>query len=94
MKIVLAILAGLVWGAAAAAANIALTKRSVKKQTTSAILTGSILRTAVDIAALAAIFLLRNVLPFDYRLMLVGTAASLSILTIVAAFKIAHGTEE
>jgi len=40
----------------------------------------------VDIAALVAIVLLRNILPFSYEIALVCTIIALSVLTIVFLF--------
>ena len=89
MNLVLGVLAGLLWGAAAAALNMRISKKALAKGETNALLASNLGRSAVDIAALAVVFLLRNVLPFSYEAMLVGTAVSLSLLTILFAFRIA-----
>ena len=45
---------------------------------------------AVDIAVLAIVYLLRKALPFSYEAMLIGTAATLSIVTIIFSYSIAN----
>ena len=66
MSIALAVLAGLVWGALAALLGGVITRRSLVKNSTSAVLIGNFLRTLTDLAALGLVFLLRKILPFDY----------------------------
>ena len=90
MSIFLAILAGLVWGAAAALLGGVITRRSLAKNTNGALLAGNFLRTLVDLAALGLVFLLRKLLPFDYTWMLVATAVALSLSTILISFRIAR----
>ena len=89
MNLVLGVLAGLLWGAAAAAVNMGISKKALAKGSTNVLLAANLGRTAVDIAALASVFLLRKLLPFSYEAMLVGTAISLSLLTILFAFRMA-----
>ena len=91
MKYVVGALAGLVWGALAALLNGYIMKKALDKASDKAMLLSNALRLAVDIAALGSVFLLRNVLPFSFETALVGTAASMSILMIVFAYKMAAG---
>ena len=53
------------------------------------VMVSGVLRTAVDIAALASIFLLRVYLPFDYTYSLIAAAVAMSIGTIIFTFRLA-----
>jgi len=85
----LAVLAGAVWGVLVALLNMAIMKRCLHKNTNSAIMIGNLARTLLDLAAMAAVFLLRDVLPLPYVFVLVGTAAGLSITTIICSYRLA-----
>ena len=87
MKTVLAVLLGLIWGAAAALVNAKISADALRKNSSSAIRTASAGRMAVDAAALGLVFLLRGVLPLPYEVVLVATAVSLSLFTIVLAYR-------
>lgn len=89
MSIVYAVLAGLAWGAAAAAVNGLITKKGLSKDSNNMVMVSGVLRTAVDIAALASIFLLRVYLPFDYTYSLIAAAVAMSIGTIIFTFRLA-----
>ena len=89
MKYAFAILAGLVWGLLAALLGGVITRRALAKNTNGALMVGNLLRTIVDLAALGLIFVLRNVLPFDWRWMMIATVAALSIGLIVISFRLA-----
>lgn len=91
MKYVIGALVGLVWGALAALLNAYITKKALDKASDKAMLLSNALRLAVDVVALGSVFLLRNVLPFSFEAALVGTAASMSLLMIVFAYKMAAG---
>lgn len=91
MNYVLAVLLGAVWGVLAGLFNGLITRRALRKQNDKALLEANLARSAVDIAALAAVFLLRERLPLPYTFVLVGTAAGLSITTIVISYRIAGG---
>ncbi len=91
MKYLIGALVGLVWGALAALLNGYITKKALDKSNDKAMLLSNALRLVVDVVALGSVFLLRNVLPFSFEAALVGTAASLSILMIVFAYKMAAG---
>ncbi len=88
MDILPGVLAGLVWGALAALLNGAISKSCMKKNTATAMMAANTARMAVDIAALAAVFLLRRRLPFRYEAALIGTAIALSVVTIVVTFRL------
>lgn len=89
MKYLFGALLGLVWGAGAAILSAAVTGHFVKKQNVAMILAGNIIRFFVDVAALGMCLLLRNSEGISFYTAIVGTAASLSILTIIFAYKMA-----
>ncbi len=91
MSYVLAVLVGAVWGAAVGLVNMLIMRRALKKQKDKALLGANVLRTALDLAAFAAVFLLRELLPLPYTFVLVGTALGLSMTTIVYSFRLAGG---
>ena len=88
MKIVIGALCGLIWGAAAALLNFAISKRSIMKNNTTALMGASIGRIAVDFAALGLVFLLRKALPFPFEVTMVATAIAMSLVTIVCAYRL------
>ena len=94
MKIVFAVLLGLIWGAAAALVNSKISAAALKKNTGSAIQAASVSRMAVDIAALGLVFLLRKVLPLPFEVLLIATAVSLSLMTILLAFRMSRALKE
>lgn len=87
MKVLIGALAGLLWGAAAAFLNARVSAAIMKKETVQAAMAANFARLAVDIAALAAVLLLRGVLPFPYEPALIGAAVSLSTFTLINAFR-------
>lgn len=78
---------GLIWGAAIGLLNYQITKASLKKDKTAALMGANMLRSLIDLLALGLVFLLRKVLPFSFEATLVATAVGLSIMTIVLAYK-------
>ena len=66
-----------------------ITRRALARNSNGALIAGNLLRMLVDLAALGLIFLLRNLLPFDWRWMMIATVAALSIGLIVISFRIA-----
>ena len=85
----LGVLLGLVWGAAAAILNAAIMKHFLKKQNTAMMMASNIIRLFVDILALGTCLLLRSSESVSFYTAIVGTAVSLSILTIIFTFKLA-----
>jgi len=83
---VFAVLFGIVWGAAVAFVNSRIAKKALDKKDVKAAKTARRIQMLVDIAALVAIVLLRNILPFSYEIALVCTIIALSVLTIVFLF--------
>lgn len=81
------VLIGLAWGAAAALLNAKITKHFLSKNSPSAMLAANLLHVLVDITAMAAALLLRMTESISFYTAIVGTAVSLSMLTIYFAFK-------
>ncbi len=90
MRMALGILAGVVWGALAALLNARITRRALEKNNTRAMMNANLLRTGVDLLALAAVFFLRRLLPFSFEAMLVATAVTLSLLTMLLAYRMSR----
>lgn len=89
MNILISIFVGIAWGALGAFLNISITRSAVKKKTDRAVVVSSVCRMAVNIAWLTAVVLTRELIPTDYRFVLVGTAISLSLSTIIMSFALA-----
>lgn len=73
---------GFAFGALAAFGNAQITRRSVEKGSTNAIMAGSLLRMLVNIAALAVVYFTRNLVPLPFYGTIIGTAAGLSLVGI------------
>ena len=89
MTFVWGALAGILWGALAGFLNASISKRALSKNSANALLVSNLIRMAVDLAALGAVFLARKLLPFSADAMLIATAISLSVVTMVFAFRLA-----
>ena len=87
-------LAGLVFGLAVAWCNMLLTKRSMQKQDASAIMGVNVLRQVINIAALALVFLLRNVIPLPVYGTLIGTALGLSVGNVLFVWLLTKKMEQ
>ena len=88
MKYVIGAVIGLLWGALVAWLNSRINKKAMEKNSAKAMMAASLARTAIDIAALGLVFLLRNVLPGNFEATIVGTAASLGLLTVYFAYRL------
>lgn len=89
MTIVLSVLAGLVWGGLFGLLNARITKKIASgDQKQLAVL--SLVRTLVDVAALAAVYFARDLLPLRFEIVLIATAVALSLIGIAAAFRTAR----
>ena len=89
MKYVIGAAVGLLWGAVIAWLNSRISKRAIAKNSTGAIMTANLCRSALDIVGLGVVFLLRKALPFSFEATIVGTAVALGMLTVVFAFQLA-----
>ena len=94
MKYVIGAVVGLLWGTLVAWLNAGVNKRAIQKNSTKAMLMANFGRAAIDIAALGVIFLLRKVLPFNFEATIVGTAASLGLLTVYFAYRLSKPEEQ
>lgn len=90
MKYAIGAVAGLLWGALAAFINSRITKSALAKGTQNAVMSMNVAHMAVDIVALAVVFLLRSLLPFSFEAALIATAAGLSLVNIVFTYKISY----
>ena len=90
MKYVIGAVIGLLWGTLVAWLNFRINKAAIAKNSTKAMMGASMGRTAIDIAALGLVFLLRNVLPGSFEATIMGTAASLGLLTVFFAFQLSR----
>lgn len=88
MIIFLSILAGLVWGALFGLISAVITKKIASGDGR---LVGALsgVRLLVDLAALAAVYFTRELLPLRFEYTLIATAIALSLVSIVAAFRTA-----
>ena len=73
---------GFAFGALVAFGNAQITQRAVEKDSTNAVMAGSMLRMLVNIAALAVVYFTRNLLPLPFYGTIIGTAAGLSLVGI------------
>lgn len=71
---------GFAFGALVAFGNAQITRRAVEKNSTNAVMAGSMLRMLVNIAALAVVYFTRNLLPLPFYGTIIGTAAGLSLV--------------
>ena len=85
---VLSVLAGLVWGGLFGMVNILITKK-IAAGSAGKLNAMSLLRTLVDLAALAVVYFVRDLLPLRFEIVLIATAVTLSLVGIVSAFRIA-----
>lgn len=73
---------GFALGALVAFANMCITRRAVRKNSTNAMMAASMLRMLLNIAALAAVYFTRNLLPLPFYGTIIGTALGLSLVGI------------
>ncbi len=80
--------AGLVWGTLFGLIGARVTKK-MASGSEKEISSMSLVRTVMDVIALAAVYFTRNLLPLRFEVTLVSTAVALTLIGIVAAFRIA-----
>lgn len=88
MKIVLGFIVGLLWGAAASGIISVIGKRCAAKNTPEAVTTYARASGLIGLVSVLIIFLFRNIIPLNNLAMIMGTAISLSSLSIIFALKI------
>lgn len=93
MQIVYSVLAGLVWGGAVGLVNLLVTKKVISSspEKISAV---SLLRTLIDVAALAAVYFTRRLLPLRFEATLIATAVTLSLVSILLSFRLAASMKD
>ena len=93
MQIVYSVLAGLVWGGAVGFVNLLVTKKVISSspEQISAV---SLLRTLIDVAALAAVYFTRRLLPLRFEATLIATAVTLSLVSILLSFRLAASMKD
>lgn len=85
--VVFSVLAGLIWGCLVGLANMLVTRKMMRGGAN--MLTAmSLVRTFVDVAALAAVYFTRDLLPLRFEVVLITTAVVLSLVTIVVSFRL------
>ena len=88
MIIALSILAGLAWGALFGLISALISKKIASGDGKKIPALGMI-RMLIDVAALAAVYFTRDLLPLRFEVTLVSAAIALSLVGIVAAFRTA-----
>ena len=85
--VVFSVLAGLIWGGLVGLANMLVTRKMMRGGAN--MLTAmSLVRALVDVAALAAVYFTRDLLPLRFEVVLITTAVVLSLVTIVVSFRL------
>ena len=85
--VVFSVLAGLIWGGLVGLANMLVTRKMMRGGAN--MLTAmSLVRTFVDVAALAAVYFTRDLLPLRFEVVLITTAVVLSLVTIGVIFRL------
>ena len=88
MITVWSVAAGLVWGTLFGLIGARVTKKMANGSERE-ISSMSLVRTVMDVIALAAVYFTRNLLPLRFEVTLVSTAVALTLIGIVAALRIA-----
>jgi len=88
MIVALSVLAGLAWGALFGLISAVITKK-IASGDGKMIGALSMIRLLIDLAALAAVYFTRNLLPLRFEATLISAAVALSLVSIVAAFRTA-----
>ena len=93
MTVALSVVAGLVWGAAFGLLNAFITKKLIsggEKQLASL----GLIRTLIDVFALAVVFLTRNLVPLRFEATLISAAVAMSLIGIIVAFRTAASMKQ
>ncbi len=90
MALTISVLGGLIWGASAALLGGALSKAALRSGTASGVMASSLSRTAVDIGALAAVYLLRGVIPMEWEAAMISAAVGLTGVGFYLAWRLSR----
>lgn len=74
---------GFIFGSLVAFVNMCITRRGLQKNSANAVMAASLLRMLVNIAALAAVYFTRKLLPLPFYGTIIGTAVGLSLVGIL-----------
>ena len=74
---------GFIFGSLVAFVNMYITRRGLQKNSANAVMAASLLRMLVNIAALAAVYFTRKLLPLPFYGTIIGTAVGLSLVGIL-----------
>ena len=88
MTVALSVLAGLAWGAIFGLIGAVITKKMASGDQRK-IASLSMIRMLIDVAALAAVYFTRKLLPLRFEVTLISAAIAMSLIGIFAAFRIA-----
>lgn len=100
VEYVIGVVVGIVYGSLVAFLNSRLTKRYLDRQQTgsntgmASVLSLSLGRQLISLAALLVVFLLRNWLPWPFAAVLIGAAVGLSVISIVIIYRLTKKYEE
>ena len=83
---------GLIFGSLVAFVNMCITRRGLQKNSANAVMAASLLRMLVNIAALAAVYFTRKLLPLPFYGTIIGTAVGLSLVGDTAESEIEQKT--
>ena len=89
MKLILAFIVGAVWGVLCAYVNMLILRRALQSGRGGKMMGAHVLRGLIDLALLAVIVLLRNVLPFPFEMVLAGAVSAMGMMGIYFAFRTA-----
>ena len=87
MEYVWGALCGGIWGAVIGLINAKILMKAALSGDGNRISSANLIKTILDIVALVAVFLLRNVMPFNFAAAIVATAVVLSVVSIASSFK-------
>ena len=93
MIIFYSVLAGLAWGAAFGLVSAFITKK-IASGDGAKVASLCMIRMFIDAAALAAVYFTRNLLPLKFEATLISAAIALSLIGIVAAFRVAASMKD
>ena len=74
---------GFILGSVVAFVNMCITRRGLQQNSANAVLAASLLRMLVNVAALAAVYFTRKLLPLPFYGTIIGTAVGLSLVGIL-----------
>ena len=94
MKLILAFFVGAVWGVLCAYLNMIVLRRALQSGRGGKMMSAHVLRGLIDLALLAVIVLLRNVLPFPFEMALAGAVSAMGMMGIYFAFRTAADSSE